>query len=328
MPLSNSQFDNIMRSYDLIRTNNRKIEQERKEEVYRLIPSYKDMEDMVIDISIAQSNKMFSGDRSATSELKSLLQDISNKKKSLLKNAGFPENYLDPIYHCNLCKDTGYVDNQKCTCLKQAVISTLYSQSNIQNMLNENNFSSLSYKYYTGDHLLRFKRAVQASHNFVKNFNHPYQNLLFYGTVGTGKSFLSGCIAKELLDQGFIVLYFSSQTLFDTLSKETFDYQNKEHDTSIMDDLFSCDLLIIDDLGTEMSGKFVSAQLFKCINERHLRKKSTIISTNFSLEELLNVYSERIFSRITTQYQAFKLTGDDIRLLQIKQGRTIESEAF
>ena len=316
MSLSNLQYDRIMRTYESTKAKNREQERARKEEVYRLIPSYKDLEDMVADVSIAQSNKMFSGDKNAYNELRSIIDDISSKKKALLINAGFPSDYLEPIYTCTECKDTGYIDNNKCSCFKQSIIATLYSQSNIQNMLKEMNFSTLSYAYYSGEHLERFKRAVEASKNFVKNFHAPYQNLLFYGTVGTGKSFLSGCIAKELLDQGYLVLYFSSQTLFDTLSKYTFSYQNTIEESDLLDDIFSCDLLIIDDLGTEMSGKFVSSQLFKCINERHLRKKSTIISTNLSLEDLLNIYSERIFSRITTQYNAFKLTGDDIRRLQ------------
>lgn len=305
-----------MRTYEGTAAKNRAIARARKEEIYQKIPNYRDLEAMVADVSIVQSNKMFSGDKNALDELRSIISDISSQKEKLLIDAGYPKDYLDPIYSCKLCKDTGYVNNKKCTCFKQAIVETLYSQSNIQNMLNENNFSSLSYTYYTGSDLDRFKRATNASQNFIKTFNNPYQNLLFYGTVGTGKSFLSGCIAKELLDQGYLVLYFSSQTLFDTLSKNTFDYQNK--DESILNDIFSCDLLIIDDLGTEMSGKFVSSQLFKCINERHLRKKSTIISTNLSLEQLLNVYSERIFSRITTQYNAYKLTGDDIRRLQKK----------
>lgn len=328
MSLTNSQYDAIMRTYESTQAKNRETSRARQEEVYRVIPSYKDLEDMVADVSIAQSNKMFSGDKNALKELQSILKDISFQKESLLLKNGFSKDFLEPVYTCNNCKDTGYIDNKKCSCFKQSIIATLYSQSNIQNMLNETNFSSLSYSYYLGDDLVKFKRAAKASHDFIKTFNAPYQNLLFYGTVGTGKSFLSGCIAKELLDQGYLVLYFSSQTLFDTLSKYTFDYQNKSNESDFLNNLFSCDLLIIDDLGTEMSGKFVSSQLFKCINERHLRKKSTIISTNLSLEEMLHVYSERIFSRITTQYSAYKLTGSDIRRLQKKHVRIIESEAF
>ena len=150
--------------------------------------------------------------------------------------------------------------------------------------------------------------------NFVKNFNSDYHNLFFYGTVGTGKSFLSSCIAKELIEQGKLVIYFSSAQLFETLSRSTFDRNSEEAASGIYEDIYECDLLIIDDLGTELTNAFVSSQLFSCLNNRHLRRKSTIITTNLSLEELRDRYSDRIFSRITSNYGMCKLTGHDIRI--------------
>jgi DNA replication protein DnaC len=132
--------------------------------------------------------------------------------------------------------------------------------------------------------------------------------------VGTGKSFLSGCIAKELIENGHSVIYFSASGLFETLSQFSFDYKNKDELHGIYEDLYSCDLLIIDDLGTELTNNFVTSQLFSCLNERHMRRKSTIISTNLSLEELRNRYSDRIFSRITSNYNLCKLSGPDIRI--------------
>jgi DNA replication protein DnaC len=176
------------------------------------------------------------------------------------------------------------------------------------------NFSSLSYEYYKGDDLEKFTKAVQICQNFVKSFHKDYRNLFFYGTVGTGKSFLSCCVAKELMDSGSLVIYFSASQLFDTLSKSTFDKDSKEAVSGISDDICECDLLIIDDLGTELTNSFVSSQLFSCLNNRHLRKKSTIINTNLSLGELRDRYSDRIFSRITSNYEVCKLTGRDIRM--------------
>lgn len=137
---------------------------------------------------------------------------------------------------------------------------------------------------------------------------------MFYGTVGTGKSFLSSCIAKELIEQGKLVIYFSSAQLFETLSRSTFDRNSEEAASGIYEDIYECDLLIIDDLGTELTNAFVSSQLFSCLNNRHLRRKSTIITTNLSLEELRDRYSDRIFSRITSNYGMCKLTGRDIRI--------------
>ena len=234
-------------------------------------------------------------------------------------DAGFPEDYLSPIYDCPDCHDTGYIGNQKCHCFKQAIINMLYEQSGIQKMLEEENFSSLSYDYYQGQDLERFKRNVSIAQNFVKTFNSDYHNLFFYGTVGTGKSFLSGCVAKELIENGHSVIYFSAAGLFDTLSKFKFDYKNADELHKEYEDLFQCDLLIIDDLGTEYTNNLVNSELFSLINDRHLRQKATIISTNLSLEDFRNRYSDRIFSRITSNYEICKIAGPDIRMFKKRQ---------
>ena len=181
-------------------------------------------------------------------------------------------------------------------------------------MLKETNFSNLSYEYYEGEDFIRFENAVKTCKDFIDCFNSDYHNLFFYGTVGTGKSFLSGCIAKELIDQGKSVIYFSSTGLFEKLSALSFDYNAKEDKAELYEDLYSCDLLIIDDLGTELTNNFSSSQFFSCLNERILRKKSFIISTNLSLQELRDRYSDRIFSRITSNFKLCKITGPDIRM--------------
>ena len=134
--------------------------------------------------------------------------------------------------------------------------------------------------------------------------------------MGTGKSFLSGCIAKELIESGHSVIYFSAVGLFETISRNMFDYKYKEDALSLGGDLRDSDLLIIDDLGTEYHKSTAPSVLFSLLNQRHLCKKSTIISTNLSLEDLLNRYSDRVFSRITNQYSICKFTGPDIRTLK------------
>ena len=155
----------------------------------------------------------------------------------------------------------------------------------------------------------------------MQNFKEDYHNLFFYGTVGTGKSFLSGCIAKELLETGNSVIYFSASGMFELLAMYSFDAV-KESLYGLYDDLYDCDLLIIDDLGTEITNNFVTSQLFSCLNQRHLRQKATLISTNISLEELRDRYSDRIFSRITSSFTLCKLTGPDIRILKRRMANT------
>ena len=314
MSLTNSQYESIHRKYEERQLHNRHSLEERFLEIYAQIPAYKELDDTISTVSLAQGKKLVMGDEDALFELKSILSDLTQKKEVLLTQAGYPADYLSPIYECTDCKDTGYIDGVKCHCFKQAMVSLLYAQSNILEMMNQENFSNLSTEYYQGEDLVRFEKAVITCKNFTNNFNSDYHNLFFYGTVGTGKSFLSGCIAKEVLDKGCSVIYFSAAKLFETLSKYSFDYKSRDDLSGIYEDIYTCDLLIIDDLGTEMTNKFVSTQLFSCLNERHLRKKSTIISTNLSLEDLRETYSERIFSRITSNYEVCKLSGPDIRM--------------
>lgn len=316
MALSNSQYNAIMRVYEERQTRNRHSLEERTARVNQQVEGYRELSDSIAAISVTQGKKLLEGDENALSELKSTLRRLSAMKQELLTGAGFPEDYLSPVYDCPDCKDTGYIGSEKCHCFKQAIIDLLYEQSGIRSMLEKENFSSLSYDYYQGEDLERFKKNVTTAKNFIKTFDSDYHNLFFYGTVGTGKSFLSGCIAKELIEKGFSVIYFSTAGLFETLSRNMFDYKNTEELRSLHEDLYGCDLLIIDDLGTECINNATASMFFSLLNERHLNQKATIISTNLFLEDIQKRYSERIFSRIMNQYISLKFTGPDIRRLK------------
>lgn len=321
MALTNSQYETIIKGYEHTRDRNRSLLDARREEVYDTVPGFRELADSVSSLSVAEARLMLEGDDEAPARLHRRLAEIASRQKELLLRYGFPADYLEPVYDCPDCRDTGYLMTpeglrQKCRCFRQQEISVLYAQSNIQNMIAKENFSTLSCRYYQGDDLRRFEAAVQICKNFVRTFRTDYQNLFFYGTVGTGKSFLSGCIAKELLQNGHSVLYFSAPGLFDTLARYSFDARSKESLHDLYEDFYGCDLLIIDDLGTEVTNSFVTSQLFSCLNERYLRTRSTLISTNLSLEELRDRYSDRIFSRITSSFTLCKLTGPDIRILK------------
>ena len=314
MPLTNTQYDIILRDYENRQLKNRHEAEQRAAYVYDHVPGYRELDESVAAVSVSQGKKYLAGDEQAMEELKLLISELSFKKARLLKEAGLPEDYLKPVHTWPDCRDTGYIDGQKCHCFKQAMISLLYEQSNIREMLQHDNFQSLSYEYYEGEDLSRFKKAVITCQNFIKNFNSDYHNLFFYGTVGTGKTFLSNCAAKELIESGHSVIYFSAAGLFDLLSRYSFDYKSKEDERERYADLYQCDLLIVDDLGTELTNQFVASRLFSLLNQRNKKKKATVISTNLSLEELRDRYSDRIFSRITSHYELCKLTGPDIRM--------------
>lgn len=324
MALKNYQYEALMRQYDQRRTMNIHLQKSRIEEVHNEIPELQDIEDSISSLSVQQARKLLEGSETALAELKEQIHQLSSRKAQLLEEHGFPDDYMDPVYTCPDCRDTGFIDNRKCHCFVQASLNLLYSQSELQEALEEENFNTFRLDYYSDDltdsvtGLTAYQaitRAVEESKDFIRKFDYEYQNLLFYGSTGIGKTFLTHCIAKELLEASHSVLYFSSAQLFDALADTVFSKSENAMNT-LKDNIYNCDLLIIDDLGTEVVNTFVASQLFTCLDERDKHKKSTIISTNLSLHAIRDVYSERIFSRLSSKYKIIKLFGDDIRLLK------------
>ena len=215
---------------------------------------------------------------------------------------------------------TGYIGTEKCHCLKQRLIDIRYFQSNIMEKLSSENFDTFSFDYFDGEALSEIKRAYNASLDFTEKFASEYNNMLFYGNVGCGKTFLTNCIAKALLDKGFSVVYLSAFQLFAILNTHTFDSKNEDDDgRRNYDSLFVSDLLIIDDLGTEIMSSAVSSGFFQILNERGLRHRSTVISTNLSLGQLRDNYSERSLSRILGNFSLYKFSGADIRIKKARK---------
>ena len=193
----------------------------------------------------------------------------------------------------------------------------------LSDILEKENFNTFNPDFYDNSHIIEnlsltarenILRVRDVCLDFVKHFDTAYDNLIFYGETGVGKTFLTHCIAKELLDTSHTVVYLTSLQLFDILEKNKFyktdEYINNEQVSYIL----NCELLIIDDLGTELANSFTTSQLYYFIEERHMKQKSTIISTNLSFQELRERYSERIFSRFTGYYNFYMIAGDDIRI--------------
>lgn len=327
MPLQNIQYDTIMREYNRKQLQNRRELEERRKKAYAACPRLPEIDQEVAAKSAAKARALLKGGASDISDLKSEIALLSEEREVLLASAGFPADYLEMQYHCPLCQDTGYVYGKKCTCFRQAAIDLLYNQSNLREILQKENFSHFSLDYYSDT--IRNKTtgltarqtaaaAVRKAKDFIENFHSSFQNLFLYGDTGVGKTFLSHCIAYELLNKANHVVYFSAFDLFEMFEQNTF---SKKVSADMIDDyIFKCDLLIIDDLGTELTNTFVASALFLCVNERLSHKKSTIISTNLSLECFSETYSERVFSRIASNYDMINLIGKDIRIQKLFLG--------
>ncbi len=323
MALTTEQYRTIMQQFEQRQLQNREKEHKRLLEVYETIPKIKQIDEQIASNSVAIGKKLlFSSDKSILEKLKNENFVLSMSKVELLTSHHYPANYLDPIYVCPRCKDTGYIGQTQCNCLKQAIVDLAYNQSNIKEILKKENFQHFSYEYYSTEKKGDIPSAreqisyiVSVCQDFIHNFDKiPGRNLLFHGNTGVGKTFLTNCIAKDLLDAGHTVLYLTAFQFSETISKHTFDKNILDKQNDLFSHLFDSELLILDDLGTELNNAFITSQLFVCINERLLRGKSTIISTNLSFAQLSKAYSERIFSRIASNYTILKVLGEDIRL--------------
>lgn len=309
MPLGNTKMQAILKEYEAIREKNRSASLKRRAEVESKAPAYFDYHRQIISLCMQRTaSSLYPESSDSVSDYQKRLQALREAKEQALITAGFPADYLEPIYDCPACQDTGFISGARCECLNRRRIRALYAQSGIEHLLQTQNFRTLSYEYYTGADLTAFQDAVQACKDMIEQFPARKDNLLFSGTVGCGKSFLSGCVAKEFMDLGRSVVYFSSAQFFDIL------YQNTLYNGA--EDLYNYDLVIIDDLGSEITNSIVTAKLFSFLNERILREKCTIISTNLSLGEIKERYSERTASRIFQNFKLCKLSGPDIRILK------------
>lgn len=321
MPLSNSQYNTLMRTYEQKQVKSRDRLNAHFERAYARIPKLKIIDDSISQSSLEQAKKLLNGDETALTALKEEIHTLSGKRASLLHDAGFPDDYLEPSYECDDCQDTGYIGNQKCHCFQKAAIDLFYTQSNLKGLLESENFDHFSFDYYSPNYIdkLSGQSALQlARHayaeckNFIQSFHAEADNLLIFGNTGVGKTFLTHCIAREVMQASHSVLYLTATELFDALLDKAF--HQTDESLNLYEQIQECELLIIDDLGTERNTDFVISQLFVCLNERILNQKSTIISTNLTLNEIKSNYTERTFSRISNHYKVLRLAGDDIRI--------------
>ena len=318
MGLSNYEYDILMREYDRRRQDNAALLDDRRREVYDRLPAMADIDSEEATAAMDSFKSRLSGTGHGD-DLHGRLLKLKEKRAALLRSAGYPKDYLEPIYDCPDCRDTGYIDGEKCHCLRQAEIDILYGSSHMGDILKEENFSRFDPGYYSREikdasGISAYDAALDALRE-AREFTEGQkvgENFLIYGDPGVGKTFLSHCIAHKLLTQGRPVVYVTAFTLTEIFQKRTFERTSEARRD--YDELFSCDLLIIDDLGTEFTNSFTQPSFFQCINERILKKRSTLISTNLSLAQIKEQYTERIFSRLVEHYRFIHLFGEDIRM--------------
>ena len=326
--LNNIELKKLLKEYEQKRELANRECEKKIESFYSNNTELSNLVDNINKTSINLSKSILSGNEEKIAFFENKLVELKKGKNDILKKLNITNSYFQPEYECKKCNDTGYLinsNNVMCSCLKQKLIDLQYNKSNIYN-LEKDNFDTFNdtllsdtpdEKRYNSkisprDNIKNIKKIAK---KFIENFDNPDEkNLLFTGNTGLGKTFLSNCIANEILKQGKTVLYQTSPIMLD----EIIDYRFGKKDSFIYENILNADLLIIDDLGTENLNGLKFTELFNVINTRLLNQNNhitkTIISTNLSLNNLFKNYDERIFSRLVGYYNICRFYGEDIRI--------------
>lgn len=314
----NGYGEKIENLYNNIRQKNLNEYMKRKKHIEENYPEILNIEKEILKLSLST---LKINNKKSLNELRIKISEFKRKKVNILKSMNLPENYLDTIYTCNQCKDTGYILEKKCKCFFKNLSTLYFNDSDLNKLLQDNNFDNFDFSYYSKNRIKNnsltpeenIKNIYRNILNYIKNFDSTNTNLLFTGECGSGKTFLSHCISKELLNKGYLVIYKTSEDLFNNLSEY---YSFKNSGNKINDSiLMQCDLLIIDDLGTEPQNTFYHSHFFNFLNKKIILNKKLLISTNFTLKDIQQNYSDRISSRIFGNFIIFNFFVDqDIRI--------------
>lgn len=286
----------------------------RAQEVYLKIPRVRAIDKMLSGTALEIMSAVASGKDTASSALEKIKarnEELVAERDALLKEAGYPASYTDVHYECSRCDDSGYVDGKMCDCMKRALVMAGYESSGLGRLIAKQSFDNFSLDYYKvgGANYDNMKMYYESLRAFAQGFSEETsKNFLLIGGTGLGKTHISTAVAKTVIEKGFDVLYVSAIDMFSDFEKKQFG--GGEDNTQRY---FDCDLLIIDDLGTELTNQFTVSCLYNVINSRINTSRSTFINTNLSKREIEAKYAERITSRLFGEYYPLLFSGVDIR---------------
>lgn len=321
MPYDKSIAAAIAEEFEVKKRERAELINNRRSLLYSEIPELKRLDDEIASISFSVFRRVAEGfdPTEAAKEIHSRSVALTTKRDALITAAGYDKNFLNPPYDCPYCRDEGFIENSYCECFKKKLIEAVFAESNLA-ALSKNRFEDFDLSLYpeTLDGGNEHPRAAMttvfnACKHFAENFDSESTNLFFTGQSGLGKTFLSSCIANYLIGKGVSVIYQSAGVVFSLLDRIKFSKTNGEADLYTAKRLTDCDLLILDDLGTEFISDFSVSELFRILNTRLLTGRKTVISTNLTLADIKRIYSERTLSRIIGDYTIFKFCGNDIR---------------
>ena len=293
---------------------------ERRGELYAAIPEVWKLDGMLSRTGMEIMEVIRNGSTNMQAKMEEIRrrnEELLARRGELLRSHGYPENYSDIQYECDKCGDTGFVDTKMCDCMRRALILAGYESSGLGALIRTQSFDNFSLEYYRfgNGNYDAMKRAADGLKRFAEEFDRDtYKNYLLIGGTGLGKTHLSTAVAKTVIERGFDVLYVSAVGMIADFEAKRFnDGNGMKHDP---ERYAEAELLIIDDLGTEMAGQFVTAALYSLMNDRLLENKPMVITTNLNVDEMARRYSPQIASRLHGGFQRLTFVGEDIRVLK------------
>lgn len=247
---------------------------------------------------------------------------LQEKRVALLAQMGYPADYTLPPYECTKCNDSGFVGITMCDCMRRDLILAAYESSGLGQLMRSQSFENFDLSFYQGDteQYNCMKDTFERLKKYAESFTTGSENLIFLGKTGLGKTHLSTAIARTVIEKGFDVYYTGAIEMMSDFEQARFGSGEERREAGEGVARYTeCDLLIIDDLGTETSNQFTTSCLYMVLNSRINLKKPTVISTNLTGVEIKNRYTERITSRIFGEFCARYFVGTDIRLQKLKR---------
>ena len=310
---------------NLQRADRESLLEARQQEIYAALPRVQEIDRQLRSSMVLAAQAAFIKGENGQASLAAVREanlSLQAERKALIADR-FPPEYLDDGPLCPHCGGTGYVGSAMCQCLLALCRQELKKELAVLSA-GEHSFADFQLHYYSEQLDPKYgasprsimTRILALCRKYAAEFSPESGNLLFNGSTGLGKTLLSACIAREVAEKGFSVAYESAPHLFSKLEKARFHPDLETEQAAAA--LENCDLLIVDDLGTELPGSFVTAALYTLVNDRLLAGKPMIISTNLNIDEIRQRYSPQIASRLQGSFQLLPFVGEDIRILQNK----------
>lgn len=318
MGYNQENFRRIREEYSRKYLDVQEAASKRREEIHAILPEIKEIDSQLSDMGLRIMQAALQSDdyAAALAEIEAQSHALEQRRAEILIKNGFPADYTAPRYECAACGDTGYIDYKMCDCMRKKLVLAGYASSGIGTLMQSQSFENFSLDYYKADRMtyLLMQSNLERAKEYAKTF-HPArsENLAMFGGTGLGKTHLSTAIAREVIEGGWDVVYVSCVDMFADYEAQRFGNSTGTPTGADLSRYTDCDLLIIDDLGTELTNQFTTSCLYGLLNTRLNRHLPVILSTNLETDEFRKRYWDRITSRVLGNFTVMPFKGTDIR---------------